>query len=192
MKIKKLDPNVKLPEYKTTGAAGMDLASNMHAVLYPGDTIKVTTGIAVAIPQGYVGLLCSRSGLTAQYSINVLNAPGIIDSDYRGEICVLLHNHGEDWFSIKEGDRIAQLVISHCYKPNLELVTDLDETTRGEDGFGSTGVEDSPLTKQFIVAYMDYYGSTVTLSVEEKDTLAAYSRAYYEKNCKKVISVTEV
>jgi dUTP pyrophosphatase len=131
-----------LPTYKSAGAAGMDLCAAIDEpiILAPTGRIVVPTGIAVAIPSGYEGQVRARSGLALRHGIGLVNAPGTIDSDYRGEIGVLLINFGEDLFTIEPGDRIAQLVICPVVSVRLELVTDLDATERNDGGYGSTGV----------------------------------------------------
>jgi dUTP pyrophosphatase len=137
--IKQLHPEARTPAYKTAGAAGMDLCACETLKIEPGTHTMVRTGIALAIPSGLVGLVCPRSGLAAQYGITVLNAPGVIDSDYRGEIKVLLVNHGRETFSITVGDRVAQLLITPVIHAILQGGADLSETERGIGGFGSTG-----------------------------------------------------
>lgn len=126
-------------ERATEGSAGYDLRAFYGCVIEPSETLAVDTGVHVAIPEGYVGMVCSRSGLAAKHGVHVLNAPGIIDSDYRGEIMVLLRNSGHSTHFIKEGDRIAQLVIVPCITPKVEYVESLPATTRGAGGLGSTG-----------------------------------------------------
>lgn len=136
------DPSL-MPTLGSDGAAAYDLRASENAVLYSGDTVLVRTGVRVAIPKGYVGEVCSRSGLALKENIFVLNAPGLIDSDYRGEIGVILHHaHSEEQgmpFSIQKGDRVAQLMFKKVADTVLEVVDSLDETDRGEGGFGSTG-----------------------------------------------------
>ena len=139
VRIKQLHQNAKLPVYKTAGAAGMDLCSCEKLLIGVGDHAVVRTGIAIASPEGYVGLVCPRSGLAADFAITVLNSPGVIDDDYRGEIKVILVNHGRDEYRIASGDRIAQLVIEPIIRAQLQVVPDLDDTVRGSGGFGSTG-----------------------------------------------------
>ena len=139
--IKKLDPIVKLPEYKTSGASGMDLIAFIKDTinLKPKTSTLVPTGISIAFSEDYEIQVRPRSGLAAKNNISVLNTPGTIDSDYRGEIKVILFNHGNDNFIIKNGDRIAQMVLSPVVKMELEETNDLPKTIRGEGGFGSTG-----------------------------------------------------
>ena len=139
--IKKLDPIVKLPEYKTSGASGMDLIAFIKDTinLKPKTSTLVPTGISIAFSEDYEIQVRPRSGLAAKNNISVLNTPGTIDSDYRGEIKVIIFNHGNDNFIIKNGDRIAQMVLSPVVKIELEETNDLPKTIRGEGGFGSTG-----------------------------------------------------
>jgi|TARA_B100001094_G_scaffold328117_1_gene387785 dUTP pyrophosphatase len=139
--IKKLDPTIKLPEYKTDGASGMDLRAFIKKPLSikPKASILVPTGLSIAFSEKYEIQIRPRSGLAAKYNISVLNTPGTIDSDYRGEIKVIIYNHGNVDFIINNGDRIAQMVLSPVIKMELEEVNDLPGTMRGEGGFGSTG-----------------------------------------------------
>ena len=128
-----------LPAYATDGAAGMDVLSAENVTLAPGERWPVATGLAVAIPHGYEIQVRPRSGLALKHGIGVPNAPGTIDSDYRGELKVILINHGESSFEIRRGDRIAQLVLAPVVRASWLKVEELDETARGEGGFGSTG-----------------------------------------------------
>ena len=139
--IKKLDPSVKLPEYKTTGASGMDLIAFIRQPLElkPQMSCIVPTGLAIAFPENYEIQVRPRSGLAAKNSISILNTPGTIDSDYRGEIKVIIHNHGNKNFIINNGDRIAQMILCPIVKMKLEESIDLPKTIRGQSGFGSTG-----------------------------------------------------
>ena len=139
--IKKLDPAVELPSYKSKGASGMDLMALVKDPinLKPNSSCLVPTGIAVAFSSNYEIQIRPRSGLAAKNSISVLNTPGTIDSDYRGEIKVILFNHGKNNFLINNKDRIAQMILTPIIKMNLEETDDLPETIRGEGGFGSTG-----------------------------------------------------
>ena len=139
--IKKLNPAVEIPEYKSSGASGMDL----NAFVEKPVTIKsktstlIPTGLSVAFSEDYEIQIRPRSGLAAKNNITILNSPGTIDSDYRGEIKVLIFNHGSADFIINNGDRIAQMILSPVVKIDFELINDLPETIRGEGGFGSTG-----------------------------------------------------
>ena len=139
--IKKLDPDVKLPEYKTDGASGMDLIAFIKEPINikPKTSSLVPTGLSVAFSENYEIQIRPRSGLAAKHNITVLNTPGTIDSDYRGEIKVIIYNHGDTDFVINSGDRIAQMVLSPVIKMDLEETSDLTETIRGHRGFGSTG-----------------------------------------------------
>jgi len=139
--IKKLDQKVKLPEYKTDGASGMDIIAflNKPINIKPKTSFLVPTGISVAFEKDYEIQIRPRSGLAAKNNISVLNTPGTIDSDYRGEIKVIIYNHGITDFIISNGDRIAQMILSPVIKMELEETNDLPETIRGEGGFGSTG-----------------------------------------------------
>ena len=139
--IKKLDPAVELPAYKTEGASGMDLMAlvNKPINLKPNSSCLVPTGLAVAFSSNFEIQIRPRSGLAAKNSISVLNTPGTIDSDYRGEIKVILFNHGKNDFLINNKDRIAQMILTPVIKMDLEETDDLPETIRGEGGFGSTG-----------------------------------------------------
>ena len=139
--VKKLNPKVKLPSYKTEGSSGMDLLALTEdkIVIKPNKSALVPTGLSVAIPNDTEIQIRPRSGLAAKSSISVLNTPGTIDSDYRGELKVILFNHGDKEFIINNGDRIAQMVLVPILKVQFEEVQDLPETIRGSGGFGSTG-----------------------------------------------------
>ena len=139
--LKKLDPSVELPAYKTNGASGMDLMAFIKDPinLKPHKSCLVPTGISVAFHEDFEIQIRPRSGLAAKNNISVLNTPGTIDSDYRGEIKVILYNHGNNDFLINNKDRIAQMVLTPVFKMNLEETDSLPETVRGEGGFGSTG-----------------------------------------------------
>jgi dUTP pyrophosphatase len=132
-------PVLPLPSYQTEGSAGLDLASSEALVIPPGERRLVGTGLALEIPPGYEGQVRPRSGLAAKHGITVLNAPGTIDSDYRGEVKVILANLGGEPFKIEVGDRIAQLIVAPYTRVELELVTSLEATQRGDGGFGHTG-----------------------------------------------------
>ncbi len=139
--VKKLDSRVKLPSYKTIGSSGMDLMAltDKPITILPKKSYLVPTGISVAMPKNYEIQIRPRSGLAAKNNISVLNTPGTIDSDYRGEIKIILFNHGSDEFLINNGDRIAQIVLMPVHKIDFEEVDNLPDTVRGEGGFGSTG-----------------------------------------------------
>lgn len=139
-----LDNKAKLPVYSSSQAAGADLCAhlgegNMLAI-EPHKWAMVPTGVRISLPEGYEAQIRPRSGLAAKYGITVLNAPGTVDSDYRGEIKVILVNHSEKEFIIRDEDRIAQMVIAKHETADFEIVQNLDETERGQGGFGSTGV----------------------------------------------------
>ena len=138
---KKLDPAIKLPEYKTGGASGMDLVAFLkESVNVKSKTSSlIPTGLSVAFPKEYEIQIRPRSGLAVKNNISVLNTPGTIDSDYRGEIKVIIYNHGNKDFIINNGDRIAQMILAPVVKMELEETNDLPETNRGIGGFGSTG-----------------------------------------------------
>ena len=139
--IKRLSKEVSLPKYETSGSSGMDLAAyiNNSINLESGKSQIIPTGISVAIPEGFEIQIRPRSGLAAKNNISVLNTPGTIDSDYRGEIKVILYNHGDGNFLINNKDRIAQMILTPVIKISLEETDNLPETIRGEGGFGSTG-----------------------------------------------------
>ena len=140
--IKKLNPNVNLPAYKTHGASGMDLMAFIGEEtvrISPNTSYIVPTGLSIAFSEDYEVQIRPRSGLAAKNNITVLNTPGTIDSDYRGEIKIILFNHGKDDFLINNGDRIAQMILTPIVKMELEEIDNLPDTLRGEGGFGSTG-----------------------------------------------------
>ena len=139
--VKKLDPSVEMPTYKTMGASGMDLMAfiKQPIKLAPKSSCLVPTGLSVAFSEEYEIQIRPRSGLAAKNNISVLNTPGTIDSDYRGEIKIILFNHGDNDFIIKNKDRIAQMVLVPVKKINFEEVEDLPSSVRGKGGFGSTG-----------------------------------------------------
>ena len=139
--IKKLDPSVKLPEYKTSGASGLDLMAFIKEPIEikPKTSSLIPTGLSVAFSEDYEIQIRPRSGLAAKKNITVLNTPGTIDSDYRGEIKVIIYNHGDENFLVNNGDRIAQMILAPVVKMELEEVNNLPESIRGKGGFGSTG-----------------------------------------------------
>lgn len=139
IEVVRSDPAVALPAYARQGDAGLDLAAAATVTLEPGGRELVPTGLRVAIPDGYAGLVLPRSGLALRSGVTVLNAPGLIDSGYRGEIGVLLVNHGAGPVTIQRGERIAQLVIQPVARAELVEVRELPGSRRGEGGFGSTG-----------------------------------------------------
>ncbi len=135
--------DLPLPSYQSEGAAGMDLAAAISGdeplILAPGERRLIPTGLAIRLPAGFEAQVRPRSGLAARFGITVLNAPGTIDADYRGEVMVLLINLGQEPFTLQRGDRIAQLVIQPVARARLEISAELDATQRGDGGFGSTG-----------------------------------------------------
>ena len=139
--IKKLDPTVQLPEYKTSGASGMDLTAFTEKPINvkPKTSSLVPTGLSIAFHKNYEIQIRPRSGLAAKSNITVLNTPGTIDSDYRGEIKVIIYNHGNKNFVVKNNDRIAQMILTPVIKMELQEADELPSTVRGEGGFGSTG-----------------------------------------------------
>ncbi len=139
LRIKRLDPRASLPRYESSGAAGLDLSALEPVVILPGRWLRVRTGLALEIPPGYEGQVRPRSGLAVRRGVTVLNAPGTIDSDYRGELQVALVNLGPDPCHLSAGDRIAQLVISPVTRVDVEEADELSPTDRGAGGFGSTG-----------------------------------------------------
>jgi len=132
--------DLPLPSYESTGAAGLDLRAAEACEIPPGGRALVPTGLSIALPQDFEGQVRPRSGLAAKHGVTVLNAPGTIDSDYRGEVKVILVNFGGSPFRIARGDRIAQLIVAPVTRVEIAEVESLDETARGEGGFGSSGV----------------------------------------------------
>lgn len=141
IKVKKLKPDATVPTMGSKFAAGADLysAEDADVVIEPGETKFIGTGLAMEIPEGYVGLVYARSGLACKRGLAPANKVGVVDSDYRGEIKVALHNHGKEAQTVEKGERIAQMVIAPYLSVNYEEADALSETERGEGGFGSTG-----------------------------------------------------
>lgn len=139
--VKRLDPRAKLPAYGSADAAGADLyaVTDGPVTIAPGQTVLIHTGLALAIPQGYVGLVYARSGLATKQGLAPANKVGVIDADYRGELMVSLHNHSGEARTVDTGDRIAQLVIAPYLTAQFQEAEELDNTQRGSGGFGSTG-----------------------------------------------------
>jgi dUTP pyrophosphatase len=135
----RLDPELPTPESAHDGDAGIDLYAREDTALPPGRWAMVPTGVAVAIPEGHAGLVAPRSGLAARHGISVVNGPGVIDAGYRGELKVILINHGNDAVLLGRGDRVAQLVVVPIALVELEEVNELPDSERGHGGFGSTG-----------------------------------------------------
>ncbi|MCM8710635.1 dUTP diphosphatase [Clostridium sp. SYSU_GA19001] len=144
LKIKKVKgfEDLPTPKFMTTGAAGMDLyaAINEQIILKPFERKKIPVGICIELPKGYEAQIRPRSGLTANFGITLLNSPGTIDWDYRGEINIIMINLGNENFIINKGDRVAQIVFNKVETPIIEIVSEIGETSRGINGFGSTGV----------------------------------------------------
>jgi dUTP pyrophosphatase len=141
LRVRRLDPGVPLPRYAHPGDAGLDLVAARAVRLEPGARAAVPTGIAVAIPAGWVGLVHPRSGLARRHGVTVTNAPGTIDAGYRGEVQVLLVNLGQEPVDLARGDRIAQLLLQPVGVASVVEVAELDDTVRGAGGFGSTGLD---------------------------------------------------
>ena len=139
--IKKLNPEAKLPSYKTQGSSGMDLMALVDdkIIIKPNSSELISTGLSIAIPEDLEIQIRPRSGLAAKHSISVLNTPGTIDSDYRGELKIILYNHSNKDFIVNKNDRVAQIVLVPVLKVDFEEVQELPETVRGSGGFGSTG-----------------------------------------------------
>ncbi|WP_440911503.1 dUTP diphosphatase [Candidatus Pelagibacter sp.] len=139
--IKKLSSDVELPSYKTSGASGMDLMAHIKSpiIIKPKTSKLIPTGLSVAFSEEYEIQIRPRSGLAAKNNISVLNTPGTIDSDYRGELKIIIYNHGNEDFTVNNSDRIAQMILTPVVKMELQETDELPETLRGEGGFGSTG-----------------------------------------------------
>jgi dUTP pyrophosphatase len=140
VKIKRIDKGLPLPAYAHTGDAGCDLYSRDEIILKPGERTLIGTGIAIALPIGHAAFIQPRSGLAAKYGITIVNTPGLIDCQYRGEIKVILLNTDKESFTVKRGDKIAQMVIQKVEEATFIEAEELEETERGDGGFGSTGV----------------------------------------------------
>jgi dUTP pyrophosphatase len=145
VKIRRLENSIDipLPTYESDGSSGMDIRASVQkpVLLEPGEIKLIPTGLAVSVPPGYEAQIRARSGLALHRGIGMVNSPGTIDSDYRGEIGIILVNWGTESFTIKRGDRIAQMVFSNVYRADLVEVDDLDATCRGQGGFGHTGLK---------------------------------------------------
>jgi dUTP pyrophosphatase len=141
IKIKSLDKSLPIPKYAHKGDAGLDLYSSINCILNPYDRKLIPTGIKIAIPEGYAGFVQAKSGLAIKYGLALVNSPGLIDSGYRGEVCVILINlDKQNKILINKGDKICQLIIQKIENVDLEVSEDLEKTDRGEGGFGSTGL----------------------------------------------------
>ena len=143
IQIKRLSTSVSIPKYETPGSSGLDVAAYIenNIIIYPGEKALVPTGFSISIPIGYEVQIRPRSGLAAKKSITVLNTPGTIDADYRGEVKVILINLGKEKFIVENGDRIAQMVVCPVIQADFEEVKELSNTERGSGGFGSTGTK---------------------------------------------------
>ncbi len=140
IKVKRMDESIPLPAYQHSGEdAGMDLYSAENTSIKPGEYKMIKTGLKLAIPEGYGGFVYPRSGLALKRGVTVLNADGVIDPGFRGEVGIILINHGDSEFEINKGDRIAQLIIHRTFQVEWEEVINLETSTRGEGGFGHTG-----------------------------------------------------
>ena len=139
--VKRLNSKAQLPKYKTDGSSGMDLMAFIEnsIVIKPGESALIPTGISIAIPEYTEVQIRPRSGLATKSSVSILNTPGTIDSDYRGEIKIILFNHGKEEFTVNNNDRVAQMVLMPILKAEFEEVENLPKTLRGSEGFGSTG-----------------------------------------------------
>ena len=141
IRVKKLKENAIMPTYGSAEAAGADLYACLDApvMIHPGESVFVPTGLSMELPRGYAGLIYARSGLACKRGLAPANKVGVVDSDYRGEFMIVLHNHGSDVQTIEHGERIAQLVITPVFTPGFVEVTELTDTERASGGFGSTG-----------------------------------------------------
>ncbi len=141
VQIKKLHSKANVPQYMTTLAAGMDICACIEddQVIKPGERALVPTGLAFAIPEGFEIQVRPRSGLAIKHGISLVNSPGTIDADYRGEVAIIIINHGQNDFTIQHGDRVAQVVVAPVCKAQIQVVSELSETDRGQGGFGHTG-----------------------------------------------------
>jgi dUTP pyrophosphatase len=141
IKIKKLSENAIVPQFQTKDAAGFDFHAALPAIIGPGETVLISTGLSMEIPRGYEVQVRPRSGLSAKTKVRVCNSPGTVDADYRGEVKIIMENNGTLPFTVNVGDRVAQGVVTAVYQPEFEVVEALETTERGEGGFGSTGVK---------------------------------------------------
>ena len=147
VQITRITPDVPLPAYAHPGDAGADLVTTVDVHLEPGERVLVPTGVAIALPEGYVALVHPRSGLAARFGVSIVNAPGTVDAGYRGEIKVLLVNHDRTQpVELRRGDRVAQLVVQRFERAVFTEVEDLPESVRGAGGYGSTGVQTQETT----------------------------------------------
>ena len=139
VRINRTDKELPMPHYKYDGDAGMDIYSKVDEIIFPGQYKMIPTGIKVEVPYGFEMQVRPRSGLAAKHGVSIVNSPGTVDHQYRGEVGVVLINHGKEDFHVKRGDRIAQMVFKKIEIVRLEETEDLTESSRGEGGFGSTG-----------------------------------------------------
>ena len=155
--IKKLSSDVELPSYKTSGASGMDLMAHIKSpiIIKPKTSELIPTGLSVAFSEEYEIQIRPRSGLAAKNNISVLNTPGTIDSDYRGELKIIIYNHGNQDFTVNDSDRIAQMILTPVIKMELQETDELPETLRGKGGFGSTGKWKNHLIKVKLRDFQD-------------------------------------
>lgn len=144
IKVKRLNnnPDLPLPSYQSVGSSGLDLCAAVveDLTLQPGDIKLIPTGLSISLPRGYEAQIRARSGLALRYGLGLVNSPGTIDSDYRGEVGLIVINWGKGPFTIKRGDRIAQMVISKVYRATVQEMDEIDSTQRGEGGFGHSGM----------------------------------------------------
>jgi dUTP pyrophosphatase len=144
IQLKKKDgaQDIPIPRYATIGSSGMDLSADVdgEVILMPGEIKLISTGIYLSIPEGYEAQIRPRSGLALKHGISLVNTPGTIDADYRGLVSIIMINHGKDPYTIKRGDRVAQMVISEVVKADIEFTVSLDDTARSGGGFGHTGL----------------------------------------------------
>ena len=141
VKVKKIHEDAKIPAYAHEGDSGMDLYSVEETILQPGETKLVKTGLQIAVPKGFEAQVRPKSGLAAKFGVTVLNTPGTVDSGYRGEVMIILVNHGKEEYKVEKGKKIAQMVIAKVEEAKIEVVEDLDNTTRKDGGLGSTGLD---------------------------------------------------
>ena len=141
VKVKKIHKDAKIPAYAHEGDSGMDLYSVEETILQPGETKLVKTGLQIAVPKGFEAQVRPKSGLAAKFGVTILNTPGTVDSGYRGEVMIILVNHGKEEYKVEKGKKIAQMVIAKVEEAKIEVVEDLDDTTRKDGGFGSTGLD---------------------------------------------------
>ena len=142
LKRKKGCEDLPVPKYATSGSSGLDLSADVEGevVLMPGEIKLISSGIYISIPEGYEAEIRPRSGLALKHGVSLVNTPGTIDSDYRGLLCLIMINHGKEAFTIRRGDRVAQMVIKEVVRADIEITDGLDDTVRSSGGFGHTGL----------------------------------------------------